>query len=293
MNMTVYLDVLLLSNLWVDHALLRTAAALTHSPMTGLRGLCGAAVGAAGSLIILLPEMPDAVCLLLRAALTLIMCAAAYGYRHLLKQTTVLLLLSAAFCGAVYALGSMLHPAGFYANNAVIYADISLTVLLLGTGAAAAVTTLLQRHAEAKPADGLLLHLRVGQSDCILPALADTGSTLRDPCSGRPAAVCAGAALGALISGNTADAVASQKGFRMIPVQTVTGMKLLPAFQPEYAAVRRGGSAQETPLDILIAVSDASAADTPAILPAGILHAVSARTICADRQHFRRHGRAD
>ena len=44
--MTIYLDVLLPSNLFADYALLRTTAALTHAPLRPLRCLLAAAVGA-------------------------------------------------------------------------------------------------------------------------------------------------------------------------------------------------------------------------------------------------------
>ena len=143
--MTIYLDVLLLSNLWADYALLRTTAALTHAPLKPLRCLLAAAVGAVSALSIFLPPLPVPGLLLLRILLAVLLCGIAFGFgnrRLLLRQTAVFFGCSLLFCGAVWLLASRRTPAGWYLQNTVIYADISLLTLLLGTTAAAAIAAL-------------------------------------------------------------------------------------------------------------------------------------------------------
>lgn len=271
MVMTVYLDVLLLSNLWADYALLHTAAALTHTPLPKLRGFLAALLGAVSSLAVFLPPLPLPVCMLGRVLLAGIICGTAFGFRQirwLMHQTAVFFSASILFCGTLYLIAMLRTPKGWYLQNTFIYADISLLTLLLGTTAAAAVTVYRSRRAAALPHRSCRLHLRLGMQDFMLPALADTGSTLRDAFSGKPVIVCGASELSAWLRHfpNTESAASSSKGFRMIPVTTVTGTKLLPAFSPDYAAVLRPPRNDEYTLDILLALTDTP--DTPAVIPA-------------------------
>ena len=269
--MTIYLDVLLLSNLWADYALLRTTAALTHAPLRPLRCLLAAAVGAVSALSIFLPQLPVPVLLLLRILLAVLLCGIAFGFgnrRLLLRQTAVLLGCSLLFCGAVWLLASRRTPSGWYLQNTVIYADISLLTLLLGTTAAAAIAALWERRSAANRHRTYRLHLRIGGMDFSLPALSDSGNTLRDVFSGKPVIVCGTDALRQWIAQypDAESAAADAKGFRMLPVRTVTGTRLLPAFQPDHAALQTTQGRGEQPLDILLALTDQP--DTPAVIPA-------------------------
>ena len=271
MPMTIYLDVLLLSNLWADYALLRTAARLTHTPLGAKRGLAGALTGAASALTILLPPLPLPICLGMRVLLALIICAVAFGIRnprHLLRQTAVFLAVSLFFCGILYLLATLRKPSGWYQQNTVIYADISLMTLLLGTAAASGISVLLARRNASAPQKGYRLHLRIGGQDYLLPALADTGNLLRDAFTGKPVVICPVSAFPAWLQQypDAESAAASCKGFRMLPVQSVTGQRLLPAFQPAYAAVQQAESRSEQPVDVLIALT--SETGTPAVIPA-------------------------
>ena len=269
--MTIYLDVLLLSNLWADYALLRTTAAITHAPMTAPRGLAAACAGAASALCVLLPPLPLTVCLPGRILLAAAVCGIAFGMRplrFLLRQTALFLGLSILFCGAVFLVAALRTPAGWYTQNTFIYADISLLTLLLGTAAAAALATWRARRAAVLRHRTYRLHLKLGGRDYILPALADTGSTLCDSFSGKPVVICGTDTLAGWITQypDAESAAAAAKGFRMIPVRTVAGTKLLPAFFPDYAAVMQTDSTQEQPLDILLALT--AEQNTPAVIPA-------------------------
>ena len=272
--MTIYLDVLLLSNLWADYALLRTAAALTHTPLRTWRGTAAAAVGAASALTILLPAMPAAVCLAFRLLSAVLICGIAFGFRplrQLLRTAAAFLGISVIFCGAVFLLAMLRTPAGWYLHNSVIYADVSLLTLLIGTTLAAGVSVWRARRAGTLPHRAYRLHLRLGTQDLLLPALADTGNTLRDGFSGRPVIVCGTEHLAAWLR-HFADAEAaarSCRGFRMIPVRTVAGTRLLPAFLPDHAAVMRADQHTERQVDALLALTDEQGA--PAVIPAVLM----------------------
>lgn len=267
--MTIYLDVLLLSNLWADYALLRTAAALTHTPLKPLRCLLAALTGAVSALTVFLPEMPPPVLIIGRIILAVLLCGIAFGFRdrrNLLRQTGVFLGSSLLFCGAVWMFASLRTPSGWYLRNTVIYADVSLLTLLAGTAGASAAAVYRERRASAKRHRTYQLHLRISGMDFVLPALSDSGNTLRDAFSGRPVVICGTDALRQWLSpfSDTETAAAQARGFRMLPVKTVTGERLLPAFLPDYAALRLpDGSEQQ--LDILLALTEQNG--MPAVIP--------------------------
>lgn len=259
--MTVYLDILLLTNFWADHALLRTAAHLTEAPLRTARALLGSAVGAVSALMILLPPLPFPLPVLMRAAAACLMCGTAFGFlpvRRLMRQTGAVFLTGAFFCGIVRLISQIRHPACLLMQNGVLYADISLLTLLFAVSAAAAISAFLTNQRRRTPSGGYRLHLRIGETDLSLPAFADSGNLLRDAYTGKPVIVCGTALLAPWLSAfpDPDAAAASRPGFRLLPVQTVSGTAILPAFSPEFAAIiRQTRPNLETPVDVLIALS--------------------------------------
>lgn len=259
--MTIYLDVLLLSNFWADYVMLRTAAAVAHIRLPRYRAAAGAGVGAVSAMMILLPELHPALCLLARVVTALCMTGTAFGIRkpsQLLRRTAFLFGMSLLFCGTVYALSILRLPFGFCLHNAVPYADFSLLTLLIGTTAAAAAAAVCERRCSLTPSGSYRLHLRIHGTDFSIPALADTGNLLRDVYTGKPVVICTEQVLRSWLATypDAASAAAECRSFRLLPVNTVTGTCVLPAFSPDLAAVRREGTGSEIPLDIMVAISD-------------------------------------
>lgn len=273
-EMTIYLDVLLLSNLWADYAMLRAASALTHTPLQTWRGIAASVLGAASALTILIPEMPAAFCIAFRLLSAVAICGAAFGFRpvcQVMRTAAAFLGISVVLCGTVFLLAMLRTPVGWYLHNSVIYADVSLLTLLIGTTLAAGVSVWRSRYASVLPHRAYRLHLRIGLQDFLLPALADTGNTLRDGFSGKPVIVCGTDHLSPWLRrfADTEAAAQSCRGFRMIPVRTVTGTRLLPAFLPDFAAVMRADQRSELPVDALIALADEKGA--PVVIPAALV----------------------
>ena len=267
--MMVYLDVLLLSNLWVDFALLKTVAHMTHIPLTAKRCLLAAAMGALSALAIFLPPLPWWLCLCGRILLSLSLCAIAFGISNRsvwVQQTIWLFGLSLLVCGAVYALGQQLRLVGFCTQNTVLYADVSLLVLLFAVTAASAGASWMERvHARIAPQQ-YRFHLRIHGMDFAMPALADSGNGLREPFTGKPVVVCTESALGEWLQSHrdTLTACSGCNAFRLLTVKTVSGTALLPAFQPDAAYLETADTHKRSNLDIMVAITKEQ---TPAIVP--------------------------
>ncbi len=271
MNMVIYLDVLLLSNWWVDFFLLKTVAHITHTPCSRWKLLIAAAFGACSALFIFLPPMPVLFTWGLRIITAMMMCMIAFcpcRPQRLLQTSSYLLAAAVIFCGVVYTVGSRVAPKGITIANGILYADVSLGVLLGATLIGAAITTYTARRRQSADISRYTLQITLQDRICRIQALCDSGNRLCDPFSGLPVIVCNAKALQENNNVMNAESLAKQqKGFRMLQVDTVTGNRLLPACIPESVVIY--DRSKGYPVQAVIAVSDEviPAVFSPTLLP--------------------------
>ena len=138
---------------------------------------------------------------LCRLAAAALMLVTAYGgSRRLLRQGLLFLALTCAFGGGVVAVG-LLGQRGLTLGNGVFYSTLDLkTVLLSAAGCYGVLTLVFRRIGRHTAAGGELVSARLtlGERAVTFPALVDTGNTLADPVSGRPAMVAEGEAAAGL-----------------------------------------------------------------------------------------------
>ena len=188
----IYVDTLFLLNAMVDYLLLLASARLAGEPLARLRFLLGAALGGLYAVAIFLPGLSFLArppCRL--AAAVLMVLAAFWKSRRLLRQVVIFLALSCAFGGGVLAIG-LLGGRGLTLSNGVLYSGMDLKIVLLSAaGCYGALTLIFQRTGRHTAASGELrpVRLTLGERQVSLIALVDTGNTLTDPATGRPVLV--------------------------------------------------------------------------------------------------------
>ena len=188
----IYVDTLFLLNAAVDYLLLLASARLAGEPLARLRFLLGAVLGGLYAVAIFLPGLSFLArppCQL--AAAVLMVLAAFWKSRRLLRQVVIFLALSCAFGGGVLAIG-LLGGRGLTLSNGVLYSGMDLKIVLLSAaGCYGALTLLFQRTGRHTAAAGELrpVRLTLGERQVSLTALVDTGNTLTDPATGRPVLV--------------------------------------------------------------------------------------------------------
>lgn len=188
----IYVDTLFLLNAMVDYLLLLASARLAGEPLARLRFLLGAVLGGLYAVAIFLPGLSFLArppCRL--AAAVLMVLAAFWKSRRLLRQVVIFLALSCAFGGGVLAIG-LLGGRGLTLSNGVLYSGMDLKIVLLSAaGCYGALTLLFQRTGRHTAASGELrpVRLTLGERQVSLTALVDTGNTLTDPATGRPVLV--------------------------------------------------------------------------------------------------------
>ncbi len=269
--MVIYLDVLLLSNWWIDFFLLKSVAHITHTPCRKWRLLTAAAIGACSALLIFLPPMSLFVGWLVRITTAFLMCIAAFcpcPWKRLVQTGISLFVAAMIFCGVVYTVGSRIAPRGITTANGILYADVSLGVLLIATVIAACITTYTARRKQNADISRYTLQIRLRDRVCRIQALCDSGNRLCDPFSGLPVIVCNAKSLQEKDAFLDAEQFArGEKAFRMLQADTVTGKRLLPACIPEAITIYDRNKAY--PVKAVIAVSDEAipAVFSPILLP--------------------------
>ena len=125
------------------------------------------------------------------AAAVLMVLAAFWKSRRLLRQVVIFFALSCAFGGGVLAI-ALLGGRGLALSNGVLYSGMDLKIVLLSAaGCYGALTLIFQRTGRHTAPSGELrpVRLTLGERQVSLTALVDTGNTLTDPATGRPVLV--------------------------------------------------------------------------------------------------------
>ena len=134
MTQTIYIDVLILVNLLVNYFLLLTVRGFLHVPVKRGRVFLGALAGAAGSLVIFLPQPHWSAALFFRLAISAVMVLACFfpvNLRMFGKLLGLLYLASFGFAGFMLALWAMGQSSGLLMNNGILYLPVSPMLLLV------------------------------------------------------------------------------------------------------------------------------------------------------------------
>ncbi len=251
---TIYLDVLLVFELYMSFLLLRLTARLTHTRLSFFRTFLGAALGSLSSLLVLLPPMPFVLSLLCKLISSLLMCLAAFGIRDkrlLVWHVVCFLGVSCVLAGMLLALtatGNVIYTNGGW------YPVISLRLLVIFTILAYGILTVIsrirQRHAAADGSFEVII--RRGAHTARLDGLADTGNSLTDFCTGKPVIIVSHSLLGEMIPPLPC------RGFRPLPYTTVAGEGVLTVFHPDEVILCSRRTDRRKSVDVLIGIDEES-----------------------------------
>lgn len=232
----IYLDVLFILNLWVDFLLLTGVARVRRLSLKRWRLLGGAVLGALGSCLLFLPPLTWWAALIIRVVGTVALCFFTFPFadkRRFLGHVFTFAVMGAAFAGLATLLWYTVAPRGFLMVNGVPYYDAPAALLIVFTTLSYAVMCLYDRFTRRKmpTQSGYTLEIKSDGKALVCSCLYDSGCTLREPFSGKPAALIDKAAARELLPQYTEQAVAVK--MRYIPFKTVSGEGALPAFVPE------------------------------------------------------------
>lgn len=251
---TIYVDVLLVLNIYVNFFLLRITAGLTHSPLRAWRCAASAVYGSLFSLTILLPELGTAVTLLIKLTAAVSIVAFAFGIKskkRLFMDTIAFFAANFVLAGTVYGVYTLLKPEFIHFNNACFYIDFSLLVLIVTTAALYFGMRLIRMMTDKAPVGSYKVFIRAGKKVISLSGLADTGNCLVDYFTGSPVIICSEESYSEL-TGKKLDISLLPKGFRLLPCTAVSGVGLIPVFRPDEVMICSDMSGERKPVEAVI-----------------------------------------
>ena len=258
--MTVYIDVLIVLNIYITYFTLRAAGRILHTKPELKRLIFASVLGGITSLAALL-DAGITGSLLLKAALTAVTVFAAFGFgsvRLFAVRSFVSVAVSMLICGAVVMIHELTGSDFIFSANGYVYMGISALVLVISSAVIYGILSLVRRISDSSAVSERVSVTIENLGNCAkISALADSGNFLRDFLTGRPVIICRSEAVRAVtppnviafLGGDTGD----MTGIRLVPLNTVSGSSLVAAFRPERLTVRLSGSDKQ--LDALIGVS--------------------------------------
>ncbi|MBO1679640.1 sigma-E processing peptidase SpoIIGA [Bittarella massiliensis (ex Durand et al. 2017)] len=236
--MTVYLDVLVAINVFINYLLLLGTACLGGIPAGRLRILAASALSGLLSACILLPGFDN---LFFKIALCILTVAVAFPNRSLAgfgKNALLFLLVNFVFAGAIMGLELAFSPRRMAYFNGVLYLDLPIGAFVLFAGLSyllvEGVSWLSGRFSKAQ----YRVRVQKGGRETVCTGFVDTGNTLADPYTGDPVVLLSLSAAAPLLTAHQQLFVLSSQtkdpaGLRLIPYGTASGKALLPAFTPD------------------------------------------------------------
>lgn len=236
-------------NFFLNFLLLELTSKLCKKDGRMGRLIFASCLGAAYSMIIFLDGLPQIVSVLLKLVCSLIMVAVAFSFHRLLqyiKAVFVFYFSSLIFLGLIIAICFGMKLSFIAVNNSVVYFDISAGTIIACAFAAYLISCLVIRIYDRvlSRREIYTLFVTYGDNTVSLLAFLDTGNNLYEPFSHSPVIV---------VDKSKIDY--SPKSIRYVPVATVNGPSVLPAFKPD-KLVLKSSLGEEIIENAYIAMSD-------------------------------------
>lgn len=237
---TIYLDVLIVLNIYVNFFLIRATSRFTHVPLKTFRCIVSSITGSMFSLTILLPVSNIFLTLIIKLFASAVITAVSFGIKDrkiYIKLLIYFYIINFIFAGVVGFLYISLRPSFMAFNNSYFYVDFSLLSLVVFTAAAYFAVTVLRRIMDrgSEASKNYSICIRYKNNTVKLEALADTGNSLTDSFTGKPVIICPQKvfSFGEDLLLLTPEKLYSVYGFRMIPYSTIGNAGLIPIFNAE------------------------------------------------------------
>ncbi len=241
MKQTIYADVLVIINIYINYGLLLLTCFWRKREAERLKILLSSLLGGIYSLIILLPGIGDYFITISRIPALMIMIYIAFGYcdiKSFAKISLTFFGVNIIFAGAVFMLWFFLYPQSMYFNSGIVYFDINALTLVLLTIAAYGLIRLLSFFTKSKVPQSFIYNVEIilsGKS-FVCKGFYDSGNTLCDPFSGEAVTVVYIGVLKSIVNESVFNDIETQNkelSIRLIPVNTLSGQRLLPCLRAE------------------------------------------------------------
>lgn len=238
--MVVYIDILIILNLYINYFLIRATVLITRRVCSVKRCVLSAFVGALGSLVILLPELPFYLVVLIKSTLGMLIVFLAFGRQSKAEfavSVLFFLVVNFTFAGIMLALWTFAAPLGMVWANGTAYFNIPISAIIAFTAAAYLILRLARFLADKRLHCKKICAVTISDKKgaVTLRGLCDTGNELCDVFTGKPVVVCFFDKIAPLIPCEIIDYYDGKLSdtLRIIPCRTVNSQSLVPIFKAD------------------------------------------------------------
>lgn len=258
MKQTIYIDVLISVNLFINYFLLLSVARILNLKPIRKKIILAAFIGSLYSLIILLPPFNYFFSLFIKLIMSVSIVFLAFKFTNVKLFAKIIIVfygISFLFGGIIFCIWFFVMPNKIFINNNMIYLNLSPLFLVVATLISYMVIRITNKVTGYKNNLWLNYDLLVSFNNkfVILKAKVDTGNTLREPFSGLPVVVAQYKFVYEIIPESVKEImivydkyklsekslvdIQKFKDFRLIPYKTISGTGLLPAFKADYIKI--------------------------------------------------------
>lgn len=272
MSRVIYIDELIVINLFVNYFLLLVTAKILRAPFNRLRILLACALGGVYSISIFINSLNPLVSIAMKVAMSSSIVLVAYKIKNLksfFRSFAAFLGANFIFAGLMFALWIAAKPKGMVFNNGTVYFNINMAVLCVSVIVSYVLISVALKLLKKKAPSNRIYTtaIEIFGKKVVSSALYDTGNTLRDGFSGSPVIVAQYNLVKDLFpnelkeffkSGNLSASSIPENWsarIRMIPFNSVKCKGLLPAFKPDNVTVKCEES-EETENNVFVAVTN-------------------------------------
>lgn len=248
---SVYIDILIALNIFVNYFLLLETSFITNEKTNRVRLLLASTLGGLYSLIIIFPKMNNFLSLSLKLTFSITIILSAFkikNIRHFLRLFATFFIVNFIFAGIMFAVWIAFKPNSMQFNNGAVYFDINILTLTVMTIFCYVVITILTKFSRRKSSVDKIIDISIEFENKVVTgkALVDTGNSLCDTFTGYPVVVAEYSLVSSILPeeldayinniSNLETSSISDKyknKIRIIPFSSIGGEGLLKAFKPD------------------------------------------------------------
>ena len=276
MEQTIYVDILIAINLFVNFFLLVVSKKILHKTVKRYRIFLGSFIGSLFSLTIFIQISSSLLNVFIRLFCSVITVLVTFGYHNIksyLRAYVTFVIITFIFAGVMLGIWFLFTPPGLVYDNGVVYFNISSLTLIIATTISYVIITLVSRlfKKEQLTKNTYDIIIKLFSNEVFVKGIVDTGNTLKDPFSDTPAIVVDYNSIKDLLSDDfkcvfknfsleNEDFKKMQKSkfyqrFRLLPYEVMGGSGLVPCFMPDQIILINGNQKYVVE-DVIIAVTN-------------------------------------
>lgn len=222
--MTVYVDVLMLTNVYITYFFIKSVMLISHRKCTALKTISASLIGGISSLQIFISEsLIISLAIKLASLLIISLILSGFDLRKLLDTAAKLVLVNMLFIGMCVLIWRLLGRS-VYIIGVTVYFDISLILLVIVTAVTYAVFWIYDYISiRLCSKRGTKVEIKTENVSVTLDGISDTGNSLYDFFAQKSVIVC---------SSKELETAFGNKRFKLLPFSTVNGSGLIKVYTP-------------------------------------------------------------